>query len=95
MTAGTMNFKYGYIELRANIPIKTGASPSFWLKGNNGGVDKSYVLARSSCTDYLTEIDVFEASSCFDNSTTPNLHKWFIGGTNTNYNKIVKGNQFK
>lgn len=31
-TKFTMNFKYGYLEMRAKIPFKHAAWPSFWMK---------------------------------------------------------------
>lgn len=33
-TIDTMNFKYGYLEIRACVPFRHGAWPSFWMKSN-------------------------------------------------------------
>ena len=61
----TMNFKYGYLELRARVPFRHGAWPSFWMKSNTP-------FAKSS---YMAEIDIYEVFSS-KNHVVANLHKW-------------------
>ncbi len=71
-TRETMNFVYGYAEIRARVPFFKGAWPSYW-----GG---------SACTirngdgtrfdQFHTEIDVFEIFGS-TNTVSPNLHKWY------------------
>ena len=69
-TADRMYFKYGYLEMRARIPLRHGAWPSFWLKSGTQ-------FAKAS---YMAEIDIFEAFSSAD-TIFSQLHKWnFEGG---------------
>ena len=69
-TTNSMSFKYGYLEMRAKVPIKRGAWPSFWMTSND------VVKSGSSKYSYFTEVDIFEAFG--SNSTIiPNIHKWY------------------
>ncbi len=68
----TMNFVYGYAEIRARVPFFKGAWPSYWggsacdiRNGDGTRFDK-----------YHTEIDVFEIFGS-TNTVSPNLHKWY------------------
>lgn len=90
-TEETMNFKYGYMEMRAKIPLAIGATPSFWMKGcNSQSYSETLVQGNAS---YLTEIDIFERteqataieSGLNTRQIVPNLHKWFGGLDNTNH----------
>ncbi len=69
-TKTTMSFLYGYIEMRAKVPFKKGAWPSFWMV-NNGA------LNADLSSGYATEIDIFEVFSSTD-TLYPNLHKWYL-----------------
>lgn len=64
-TIDTMNYKYGYLEMRCKIPFRHGAWPSFWMKSNTP-------FAKAP---YMSEIDVFEVFSS-NNAAVCNLHKW-------------------
>ncbi len=66
---GTMEYRYGYIEIRAKVPFETGVWPSFWMQSASK-------LGGRQCLDYFVEVDVFEI---FGNKNTvvPNLHKWY------------------
>lgn len=64
-TMGTMNFKYGYIEMRGRLPYRHGAWPSFWMKTNTP-------FAKAN---YMAEIDIFEVFSS-DRHVVCNIHKW-------------------
>ena len=68
----TMNFVYGYAEIRARVPFFKGAWPSYW-----GGSACDIRNGDGTRFDaYHTEIDVFEIFGS-DNTVTPNLHKWY------------------
>lgn len=64
-TKGSMNFKYGYLEMRARLPYRHGAWPSFWLKADT-------VFQKAS---WMCETDIFEVFSSSD-TVNCNLHKW-------------------
>lgn len=64
-TLETMAFRYGYVEMRANIPFRHGAWPSFWCTANPW-------LRKS---EWGCEIDIFEIFSS-DRNVVANLHKW-------------------
>ena len=68
-TMDTMNFRYGYLEIRANVPYRHGAWPSFWMKSNT-------VFKKAL---YMAEIDIYEVFSDRRNAVA-NLHKWGNGG---------------
>ena len=70
-TKTTMSFLYGYLEMKAKVPFKKGAWPSFWMV-NNGA------LNADMSAGYATEIDVFEVFSN-KNALYPNVHKWYWG----------------
>ena len=60
-----MNYRYGYLEMRARVPFRHGVWPSFWMKTNTP-------FARA---DYMAEIDIFEVFTSKDELFC-NLHKW-------------------
>ncbi len=64
-TKDSMNFKYGYLEMRARLPYRHGAWPSFWLKADT-------VFQKAS---WMCETDIFEIFSSTD-TVNCNLHKW-------------------
>lgn len=64
-THETMAFKYGYLEMRAKVPFKHGAWPSFWMT-----VPKQHQKAS-----WMSEVDIFEVFSS-KNEVVANLHKW-------------------
>lgn len=63
-TAKSMNYKYGYLEMRAKIPVVQGSWCSFWLTSGK---------INGTPSPYGVEVDVFESQSL---NLTPNLHKW-------------------
>ncbi len=71
----TMNFRFGYLEMRAEVPcFGTGEWPSFW------GASCYAHLAHPQRPEHFMEIDVFEQFST--NATfTPNIHKWTSGNS--------------
>ncbi len=67
-TKRTMNWKYGYLEMRANPPYRHGAWPSFWM------ISKT----PFSKADWFSEVDIYEIFSS-DDKVVANLHKWGFG----------------
>jgi len=64
-TKDRMLFRYGYLEMRAKLPYRHGAWPSFWMKSHT-----SY-----STVSWFSEIDILEIFSS-PHSAVCNLHKW-------------------
>ena len=64
-TDGTMSFRYGYLEIYANVPFMRGAWPSYWTQSKD--------IHRS--VDYMTEVDIFEIFGK-TNGVSAQLHKW-------------------
>lgn len=69
-TKGKLLFKYGYLEMRARLPFRHCAWPSFWMLGNTAYHDDAI--------GWFAEVDIFEVFSSAD-SLSPNLHKWRDG----------------
>ncbi len=76
-TRETMNFKYGYVEMRAMVPTRQSAFPAFWSIGKPGLINKKN-------NGYYTEMDFFE---CFSHrfEMIANFHKWYDNGAHTNF----------
>ncbi len=66
---GTMEYRYGYAEIRAKVPFEKGVWPSFWMQSSS-------ILGGRECQAYFVEVDVFEIFGT-DNLVVPNLHKWY------------------
>ena len=66
VTRDRMSFRYGYLEMRARVPYRHGAWPSFWMQS---------VPPPLRTADWMSEIDIFESFSS-SNSVVANLHKW-------------------
>lgn len=75
MTNNTMNYQYGYLEMRAKVPFKQGCWPSFWLvsKGNNNMLIDPTPWYKTS--GFSMEVDIFEVFGSLD-TLAPNLHIW-------------------
>lgn len=80
-TTGTMNFKYGFIEMRAKIPYKNGIQSSFWFKSD------ASVSEAEKKSDTAAEIDMVETFGLTD-TVTPNIHKWYTA------NDIIEHSQY-
>lgn len=65
VTRDRMAFRYGYLEMRARVPYRHGAWPSFWL------------VSHPSMTtgDWKCEIDILESFGS-SGAAVANLHKW-------------------
>ena len=64
-TRDRMAFKYGYLEMRAKIPFRHGAWPSFWMTAQ----------PKLQKAAWMSEVDIFEVFSS-TNTVFANLHKW-------------------
>lgn len=64
-----MSWRYGYVEMRARVPYRRGAWPSFWMLS-------TAEYRQAACK---AEVDIFE-SFAWTNGVIPTLHKW-IGRT--------------
>ena len=67
-TDGTMSFRYGYLEMYANVPFVEGCWPSFWMSSKD--------IHRTA--PYMTEIDMFEIYNTKD-TVRSDIHKWYTG----------------
>ncbi len=73
VTQNTMNFKYGYVEIRAKFPVQDGVWSSWWTKSVFDGSDTNNLVPSS--TEVGAEIDMIEV---FDtNQATFNIIKWW------------------
>ncbi len=68
-TQDRMNYKYGYLEMRAKVPFMKGAWPSLW-----GTSSRTFNMRENK--DYNTEVDIFEVFGS-ESTLVPNLHKWY------------------
>lgn len=74
VTRDTMNFQYGYLEMRAKIPFYgKGEFPSFWLLSSEAELARRQPDYESK--SFRTEIDIFESFSS-TGIVVPNLHKY-------------------
>ena len=56
-TKTTMNYKYGYAEIRAKLPLEVGCFASYWTRGVSDNPSTS--LAPGNL-DHYAEVDMFE-----------------------------------
>lgn len=75
VTQKTMNYIYGYVEVRSRIPYKAGCWPSFWTRSTE-------YLQGSRNLDYMVEVDIYEIFRTTHAYAT--LHKWYRKGGSTN-----------
>ena len=84
-TADTMNFMYGYLEMRAMVPaFAKGEWTSFWATSGKAQLFQQAYFdkfgVRATEQNYGIEVDFFEIFSSKGN-VVPNLHKWYRTGT--------------
>ncbi len=82
-TSETMNFKYGYLEVRARIPYQKGLSSGLWFRTDS----KLSTDSGKRLSDTMAEIDMIETLTYTD-KVTPNIHKWL------NVDGVTKHSQF-
>lgn len=76
-TADTMNYKWGYLEMKAKVPFYgLGEWPSFWMHSRDSQLYKAVCEKKGTPYDpkYFLEIDIFEQFTS-KNSIYPNIHK--------------------
>lgn len=72
-TTNTMNFTYGYVEIRARVPFCQGTWPSFWAQSGDW-------ISGKRNKDYMLEVDVFENMGSKGQLETT-MHKWYTNKT--------------
>lgn len=75
-TKDKMEFKYGYFEIKAQIPFYKGNSGAFW-----------FVSTQKTETGYSSEIDMVELLGS-ENNVVSNLHAW--GANHASHDAKVK-----
>ncbi len=84
MTGTTMNFVYGYMEIRAKVPhLHKGEWPSFWFLSGDAKIGRDAYKAQTGVDfydedDYTVEVDMFENFSQTGQVASA-LHKWGKG----------------
>ena len=71
VTHETMNFRYGYAEIRARVPYKPGCFPSWWTQSTNG-------VCGYRTENIMFEVDIFEIFRTWEK--TPNIIMWYEAG---------------
>lgn len=78
---GLMQYRNGYVEMRARLPYRRGAFPALWTMSNpnnrqlpNYSYDDGY--GQYSKLFWTIEFDLFESFADADHMTTT-LHKWY------------------
>ena len=56
-TKTTMNYKFGYAEIKAKLPLEVGCFASFWTRGVSDNPSLSLAPAN---LDHFAEVDMFE-----------------------------------
>lgn len=81
-TKKTMNYKYGYVEIRAKLPTEVGAFSSFWTRSVSDNTSGGACLVEGTL-DHYAEVDMFEifnvASRGENNELAGNILKNFPG----------------
>lgn len=86
----SMVFQHGYLEMRARLPYKQGAWPSFWLTSRSKSPSFRNDFPNAL---YTAELDVFEVINSVDMMQTT-LHKWFVDGSGVHTELGKKGYTF-
>ena len=90
-THSTMNFQYGYLEMRVKTPIQGGIGTAFWLTGLCGpetSTTYNSLTWDDNFKAYCTEIDIIEQYRRTGVFFTT-LHKWYPGDGNAYSNNWI------
>ncbi len=92
VTNDTMNYQYGYLEMRGAPPYKGEVEwPSYWAHSGASTLAEQKLGASYNNAKYQIEVDYFEIFASKD-TVTPNLHKWIPGrGTSVQLSGIDQG----
>lgn len=98
-TKSTMNYKYGYIEMRAKLPLVKNAWSTFWMQSVVDNTGTVVPASEENKNNYKAEIDVYETLGADDTLLISNLHKWYMpevyNQTGLNGTNGVKHEQLK
>lgn len=81
---GVMQYRNGYVEMRARLPYRRGAFPALWTMSNSDNRDLPNYYFNDGYGQYnklfwTIEFDLFESFADADHMTTT-LHKWYSDG---------------
>lgn len=98
-TKETMNFKYGYVEIRAKLPLDVGCFASFWTRSASEGSTLTNIVRGN----YYAEVDMFEVfqnggkqcvgGNILKNSTTQSSG-WYATPMDWTQQIIIPDNEF-
>ncbi len=75
VTQDTMNFKYGYAEIKAKVPYMDGVWPSYWTQSTAN--KRLEPLLKPQVNTVMAEVDIFEIFA--NNRVAANYIKWGFG----------------
>lgn len=87
-TGDTMQWLYGYAELRALVPFTRGAWPAWWA--TNYCMDNSKYFDADRLK-YMVEVDFFEVFGS-SSEVSPNIHKWYQNSGSDPWTYLVDAN---
>ena len=74
VTQDTMNFKYGYAEIKAKVPYMNGVWPSYWTQSTANR--RLAPLLEPEVKGVMAEVDMFEIFA--NNRVAANYIKWVL-----------------
>ncbi len=86
-TAGKKEFKYGYMEARAKLPVGKGIWPAFWMLGSNIGKVGWPMAGEIDILEYVGR----EPHMVFTSLHTKDSHGNTVNTKKTNFENIEEG----